>query len=370
MEKVVKRDEILNLLRNVKYPGYSRDIVSFGMVKDIAVKDRDLTVVLSLSTRDEDKRKKIVEDAKRVLSSLHGIKDVNVEVSRESDDQRLREDPWALQSVIPGVKNTIAVASGKGGVGKSTVAVNIAGALASKGYKVGVLDCDIYGPSLPTIMGLKKSPSMGPGNKILPLERFNIKLMSLGFIIDEDQAVIWRGPLVMKMIQQFIDDIYWGELDYLILDLPPGTGDVQLTLVQRLKLTGAVIVTTPQDLALLDAKKGANMFRKVNTPVIGIVENMSYFVCPHCGRTTDIFSQGGGESESRNLNVPFLGKIPLDPLIRERSDTGTPLVIDKPDSESSLIFTKIADNIIESIKNLKAEESLKFTEKVDDYTGI
>ena len=251
-------------------------------------------------------------------------------------------------NLIPGVKYVIAVSSGKGGVGKSTVAVNLAVAMALTGAKVGLLDADIYGPNIPMMMGVTKPPEQKDG-KIAPAESHGVKLISMGFFVPEDTAVVWRGPMVHTAIQQLFRDVLWGELDYLLIDLPPGTGDAQLTLTQLVPLTGAVTVTTPQEVALHDVRKGMMMFQKVNVPLLGIVENMSYFLCGHCGERTEIFSHGGGERAAAKLGIPFLGRIPIDPAIRDGGDSGTPIVVADPASLQSAAFREIAQRIITGV---------------------
>lgn len=243
---------------------------------------------------------------------------------------------------IPGVGKTIAVASGKGGVGKSTVSVNLAVALARDGARVGLLDTDLYGPSIPLMMGINEDLNVTKDERLIPLESHGVKLISAGFMLDEDQALIWRGPLIMQLVKQFLTQVEWGELDYLVIDLPPGTGDTQLTLVQTIPLDGALIVTTPQDVALIDARRAIKMFGEVKVPIIGIVENMSFFTCPHCNETTDIFSSGGGEKTSERYDVPLLGNIPLDPVIREGGDEGIPIVEADIDSPNAKAFMDIA----------------------------
>ncbi|MCK4690023.1 MAG: Mrp/NBP35 family ATP-binding protein [Candidatus Marinimicrobia bacterium] len=254
------------------------------------------------------------------------------------------QDPWAHQAKIPGVNYVIAVASGKGGVGKSTVAVNIAAALSTIGKKVGVLDLDVYGPSLPMMVGIHKPPNVLNG-KIQPIEKYGMYFLSFGMFMSENAPVIWRGPLVAKLVNQFFDDTEWESLDYLIIDLPPGTGDVQLSMVQRIKVSGAIMVTTPQDLALLDVQKGADMFKKVNVPVLGIVENMSFLRCPHCGKEIEVFKGQGGELESKRLGVPLLGAIPLDPDLTITSDSGMPEVLTHKESSITKIFLEVAREI-------------------------
>ena len=260
-----------------------------------------------------------------------------------------QEDTSAKPNIIPGVKHVIAISSGKGGVGKSTVAVNLAVALSLNGAKVGLLDADIYGPNIPMMMGVEKTPEQQEG-KITPAESHGVKLISMGFFVPEDQAVVWRGPMVHTAIQQLFRDVLWGELDYLLIDLPPGTGDAQLTLTQLVSLAGAVTVTTPQEVALHDVRKGMMMFQKVNVPLLGIIENMSFYVCGHCGERTEIFSHGGGERAAEKLGIPFLGRVPIDPAIRIGGDTGNPIVIASPDSPQAKAFREIAAKLAAALQ--------------------
>lgn len=250
---------------------------------------------------------------------------------------------------IPGVGKTIAVASGKGGVGKSTISVNLAVALAKNGARVGLLDTDLYGPSIPLMMGINDDLNVTKDERLIPLESHGIKLISVGFMLDEEQALIWRGPLIMQLVKQFLTQVEWGELDYLVIDLPPGTGDTQLTLVQTIPLDGVLIVTTPQDVALIDARRAIKMFDEVKVPIVGIVENMSYFTCPHCNEKTEIFSSGGGKKTSERYDVPLLGKIPLDPIIREGGDNGTPIVEAQADSPHAKAFLDIAKSVADKL---------------------
>ncbi len=259
-------------------------------------------------------------------------------------------------NLLPGVKHIIAVSSGKGGVGKSTVAVNMALALKQEGYAVGIMDADIYGPNIPMMIGVTKEP-IKEGDKITPAEGHGVKVISMGFFVPEDTPVVWRGPMVHSAIQQFFRDVVWGELDYLLIDLPPGTGDVPLTLSQLVPLTGAITVTTPQEVALSDVRKGMTMFKKVNVPLLGVVENMSYFVCGHCGERTEIFSFGGGEQAAKKFDVPFLGRIPLDPAIREGGDQGSPIVVKNPDSPQTHAFLQIVRTLVSQLKQAEGEES-------------
>ena len=347
----MNKEKAIELFKAIKYPGFSRDIVSFGIIKDVEIEGKNAVVSLNITSSDEKKKKEIVDAITSVLKKSGEIDGVEIKEAEQIKRQETAQpqNQWAGQSLIKGVKQTIAVASGKGGVGKSTVASNLAIALSNLGHSVGLLDCDVYGPSIPTIMGTNEKPGIGEGRKIIPLEKHGIKLMSLGLLLDDEAPVIWRGPIVAKLITQFIDDITWGDIDYLVMDLPPGTGDVQLTLAQKVKLTGAIIVTTPQDLALIDADKGAAMFRQVNAPVLGIVENMSMFQCPHCNEETDIFGSGGGAREALKLKVPFLGKVPIESVVRISGDDGVPVVINAPESASAKAFMEIAERVISSI---------------------
>ena len=334
----MNKTEIIEILKTVKYPGFSRDIVSFGLIKEVEINSDIINLKLQLTTANPEHKNQLSKNIKNVLSTNNPSYRVNIDFVENTAPQKQTENlnerkPQNLKKV----KNIIAVASGKGGVGKSTISVNLAAEL-SKSYNVGILDLDIYGPSLPTIIGINETPKITAEKKLIPIEKFNMKLMSFGFVSGNDAPTIWRGPLVSRMTQQFFDDVLWGELDFLILDLPPGTGDIQLTLVQKIALTGAVIVTTPQNLAIIDVQKGADMFKKVNTPVLGIIENMSYFHSAaivkdqnnnlvngtiqtdnrHYNVTDgkvdmefEIFKGFGGKSESQRLNVPLLGNIPL-----------------------------------------------------------
>lgn len=255
------------------------------------------------------------------------------------------------KEILPGVKNIVAIASGKGGVGKSTVSVSLAVALARTGARVGLLDTDIYGPSIPIMMGITEKPEIR-GEKLIPIVKYGVSLMSIGFMIAEDTPLIWRGPMVMKAVEQLLTDVEWGNLDYLLMDLPPGTGDVQLTLAQKVPLTGVVIVTTPQDVALLDVVRGISMFRKLDVPILGVIENMSFFRCPHCGERSDIFSHGGGEAASKKLDVPFLGEVPIDLKIREGGDAGRPVLVDDSESPQSKVFMNLAEQLASGISSL------------------
>jgi ATP-binding protein involved in chromosome partitioning len=340
----MNQEELKSLLQQVKYPGFSKDVVSFGLIQNVSELNGAIELGVKFSTEKEETRQQILADIESVLRN-GGFEKINIEIIQAPVQQSSKPENAAPPS-IPGVKYTIAVASGKGGVGKSTVAANLATALSKQGQTVGILDLDVYGPSLPITMGVQETPKVLEGNKLLPISKYDMLLMSLGFLLNDNSPVIWRGAMVTKMVSQFLFDVNWGELDYLILDLPPGTGDVQLTLVQQIALTGAVIVTTPQDLALKDVERGANMFSKVNTPVLGIVENMSYHICSNCGHKSQIFSTGGGDKESKRLDVPLLARIPLNEKIMQAGEAGEPLVLFQPDSEAAGIFRDLAQEVI------------------------
>lgn len=342
----MNKDKVLELLKLVNYPGYSRDIISFGIIKDVIINDKNIKIEIDLRTDDEKILKEIeTEIIKKIKSSST---EFSIDIINKPDTLANSGAKTQKPDLLPNVKNKIAVASGKGGVGKSTVSVNLAISLAKLGFKVGLLDADIYGPSIPLMLGVNSKPEYD-GKKLTPISQFGVHLMSLGFLMEGDDAVIWRGPLVTRAIQQLMQDVNWGELDFMIFDMPPGTGDAQLTLSQSITLDGAVIVSTPQDVALIDAVKGVNMFKKVNVPILGIIENMSYFACPHCGERTDIFASGGVERECKRLNVSLLGEIPIDVQIRIGGDSGKPVVADKPDNPQSKMFLEIAKNISNSL---------------------
>lgn len=332
------KEKIEDALRHVIYPGMNRDIVTLGIVKTIDISDKSVSIGMDLRSDDDAEVKAVQEAVTREIKNLSGIDTVSI-INQNKEKASAVESPF-----LPKVKTKIAIASGKGGVGKSTVSVNLAVALAKQGLKVGLLDSDIYGPSIPLMFGIKERPAFD-GEKLLPLEKFGVKLMSLGFLVTDDSPVIWRGPLVMRALQQLMSDVDWGELDIILFDMPPGTGDAQLTLSQSITLDGAVIVTTPQDVALLDAVKGVEMFRKVNVPILGIVENMSYFVCTHCQERTDIFSSGGAKRESDRLKVDLLGEIPLNVDIRIGGDEGEPIVEKDETSDQAKAFMDIASKL-------------------------
>ena len=368
----MNKQEILNLLKEINYPGFSRDIVSFGMIENVEIDGKNVSIALKITTDKDEKKQTVVDAVKNILQETNAFENINVTLTNQghtpppTQQQKAPAGPTPLE----GIKHIVAIASGKGGVGKSTVAANIAVALTQKGHKVGLLDLDIYGPSLPIILGFNESPKLTQEKKLIPLDRYGMKVMSFGFISGNETPTIWRGPLVGRMTEQFFKDVLWGELDYLILDLPPGTGDVQLTLTQKLRLSGAIIVTTPQDIALSDVRKGADMFRKVQTPVLGVIENMSGLVIKgHISGSNDakmdiagigdvnvdengdfefqidIFKKGGGVVESDRLGVPLLGEIPINKEIMDATDNGKPLVLSNPDSPVAQVFVQIVDRI-------------------------
>ncbi|HWO56432.1 MAG TPA: Mrp/NBP35 family ATP-binding protein [bacterium] len=352
--------QILQALKTIIDPDLHRDIVSLGFVKDIAVCEDLVKVTIELTTPACPVKDDMKAQAERVIRALPGVSMVNIKMTAQ-----VRPTLSEMgQALIPGVKNVIPVGSGKGGVGKSTVSANLAVALAQTGASVGLMDADVYGPSIPTILGITEPPV--PGERgIIPVTAYGVKVISMGFFLKPDQAVVWRGPMLTKMIEQFLGGVEWGEIDYLVVDLPPGTGDIQLSLCQRIPLTGAAIVSTPQDVALKVAEKAVIMFNQLKTPILGLIENMSYFTCSHCNHREYIFDNGGARRAADRLGVPFLGEIPLATRLRETSDSGVPIVIAEPDSESAIAFQQIARNLAAqvSIRNAEAEaaEPVKIT---------
>lgn len=346
--------DVLNALSTIIDPDLKRDIVTLGMIKNLRIHEGKVDFTFELTTPSCPIKDQFEAQAKAVVEQVAGTGNVNVRMSAQVSQNQTK----SAGSVLPGVKNTIAVASGKGGVGKSTVAANLAVALAMDGAKVGLLDADIYGPSAPIMFGLVGQQPMARkvGDKAImePIIADGVKIMSIGFLVEPDTAIVWRGPMASGALKQFMSEVDWGELDYLIFDMPPGTGDIQLTLVQSIPLTGAVIVTTPQDVALADARKGVRMFEKVHVPVLGVVENMSYFQCGTCGTREEIFSHGGAVKAAKDFNVPFLGELPLQTSVRIGGDTGKPIVAYDPESPASQSFRKIAQALAQqvSIRNI------------------
>jgi ATP-binding protein involved in chromosome partitioning len=337
--------EVINALKAVKYPGYSRDIVSFGLVKQVAAGNGAVSAVLQLTGGNAQVAQQVKADCEKAIRALPDVRHVHVEVSLPTGQAAAAGGGvWANLNKVPGIKRVVAVASGKGGVGKSTVSVNLACALKHLGAQVGLLDCDIYGPSIPLMMGVNQKPTIGPDQKLIPPSNHGVKLMSMGFLLDGDQPVIWRGPMIQKTIQQFVTQVDWGQLDYLLVDLPPGTGDAQLSLCQTVPLDGGVIVTTPQEASLGVVRKGIAMFTKVNVSILGIVENMSYFTAPN-GERVEIFGHGGGRAEAERQKIPFLGEIPLFTEIRIGGDSGVPVSVSHPDTPYGRAFIKVAETL-------------------------
>jgi ATP-binding protein involved in chromosome partitioning len=334
-------NELLDRLKSVPYPGFTRDIVSFGVVRDIEVSSAGVTVRLAPSTAQEDVIRQIEVAVKAALSAVVG--DAPVSILREQapapPERRGPDD-------IPGVRSIVAVASGKGGVGKSTVATNLALAIAALGSRVGLMDADVYGPSIPLMLGVTEKARSGEGQRLRPVERHGIAVISMGMFVGDGTPIIWRGPMLTKLIVEFLRNCDWGELDVLVMDLPPGTGDVQLTLTQQVPITGGVIVTTPQDVALADVRRGLQMFRQMHAPVLGVIENMSYHLCPGCGARAELFGHGGGAAMARQLGVPFLGEVPLAREVCEAGDRGLPIVAAAPSSPQSRAFHEIAERVL------------------------
>ena len=374
----VSREHILERLRRVKGPDLESNIVDLGLVSEVLVKDGRVSFSITVPAKRAAELEPLRQAAEKIVREIDGVNHVTAvltaELARGSaaaahpahagqvpESQRVREarartagqgpppaaaaPPGRGVGKVAGVRHLIAVASGKGGVGKSTTAVNLALALQALGLKAGILDADIYGPSQPRLLGLTGRPQVAGGKTLLPMEGFGLKAMSMGFLVDEATPVIWRGPMVVSALTQMLRDVAWGDLDVLVIDMPPGTGDVQLTIAQQVPLSGAIIVSTPQDLALIDARKGLNMFRKVAVPVLGFVENMSFYLCPHCGERSEIFGHGGAREEAEKLGVPFLGEVPLHLDIRTTSDSGHPIVVAQPDSVHAQIYKNIAGRV-------------------------
>lgn len=336
-------DDIKTALAAVKYPGYSRDIISFGLVKDVTAANGAVSVTMQLTSPNLEAALQIKTESERVLKALPGVNHVHVDVRQPAPGQAAgASNPFANQTKVSGVKRIIAIASGKGGVGKSTCSANIACALTHLGAKVGLLDCDIYGPSIPLMMGVHEKPTVNAEEHLMPPSNHGVKVMSIGLLVTDDQPVVWRGPMITKTIQQFLLAVEWGDLDFLLVDLPPGTGDAQLSLCQTVPLDGGVIISTPQEASLGVVRKGIAMFRKVNVPILGIVENMSYFTTPN-GERIEIFGHGGGKAEAARQDVPFLGEVPIFTEIREGGDSGMPIVVSTPNHAAGKAFIKIAE---------------------------
>ena len=371
----VTEQEILDALAKVTEPESGKDIVSAGLVKGLQIKDGHIGFSIEVDPKRGAELEPMRKLAEEVVYDIKGVISATVVLTAEKaqgggagapgDNAPGGPPPGGpapkigTPALLPGVKSIVAVARRKGGVGKSTTAVNLALGLAAAGHKIGLMDADIYGPSMPRMMGISGQPSSSDGKNLDPMENYGIKVMSMGFMVEEDTPMIWRGPMVQSALEQMLRDVNWGELDVLIVDMPPGTGDAQLTMAQRVPLTGAIIVSTPQDIALLDARRGLNMFRKVDVPVLGLIENMSYFTCPHCGERSEIFSHGGARAEADKLGMDFLGEIPLHMDIRKTSDSGRPIVVSDPDSEYAKAYRAIADKTWDNIQQTIAQQAAK-----------
>ncbi len=349
----LSREDVLTQLSKVKGPDLKSDIVSLGLVDNLLVDGSKVIFSINVPAERAQELEALREAAERAVRELDGVEKVTAMLTAERKSGPAAKVPGPQgdsggKADVPGIKHIIAVASGKGGVGKSTTSVNLALGLASKGLAVGILDADIYGPSMPRMMGITDKPETG-GKTLTPLEGHGLKVMSMGFLVEEDTPMIWRGPMVIQALTQMLRDVEWGELDVLVVDMPPGTGDAQLTMAQQVPLSGAVIVSTPQDIALIDARKGLNMFRKVEVPLLGLIENMSYFNCPSCGERSDIFGHGGAREEAEKLDIPFLGEIPLHMDIRTNSDGGTPVTTSDPDGVHAITYKDIAEKVVEQL---------------------
>ena len=397
----VTEESVWQALGSVQDPEAGQDIVSLQMVSGLVIKDGNVGFAIEVDPRKGQEKEPLRKEAENAVAALKGVQSVTAVLTAHAQapggqapgsgqtashgqqtrahgsqgkqsggqtggaqaggqQQRAQGAGGGQQQIaVPGVKAIVAVASGKGGVGKSTTAANLALAFQRQGHATGILDADIYGPSQPRMMGVSGRPESPDGKRLRPMEAYGIKVMSMGFLVGEDTPMIWRGPMVQSAIQQMLRDVDWGELDVLVVDMPPGTGDAQLTLAQQVPLAGSVIITTPQDISLLDAKKGLNMFRKVDVPVFGMIENMSYYLCPHCGERSDIFSAGGGRREAEKMGTELLGEIPLDIVIRETSDGGQPVVVSHPDSEHAKVYLSIAEQVWTKITGADASAARK-----------
>jgi ATP-binding protein involved in chromosome partitioning len=349
----ITEQQVLDALRAVRDPASGKDVVSLGMVSGLALREGHVAFALEVEPARAAAMEVVRKAAERAVDALPGILSVSAVLTAQKAPARgpaPAAQPGGGRALVPGVRTILAIASGKGGVGKSTTAANLAFGLAVNGQRVGILDADIYGPSMPRMLGLSGRPNSRDGRILEPMQTpEGVKCMSMGFLVPEDTPMIWRGPMVISALNQMLRDVAWGELDCLVVDLPPGTGDAQLTMAQQVPLSGAVIVSTPQDIALLDARKGLNMFRKVDVPVLGIIENMSYFACPNCGHRSEIFAHGGARREAERLAVEFLGEVPLHIAIRETSDAGRPIVVAEPDGPHAQVYRAIAARLWEKL---------------------
>ena len=343
-------DDVRTRLAHIRYPGHAHDLVTFGMVRDVGVDGERVAVTIDAPSANVHLLQALRNEIHAALAALPSVQDVDVRFAGEPAQPRAAKAAGGARSALPGVKRILAVASGKGGVGKSTVAVSLALALRARGLRVGLLDADVHGPSVPLMTGVPNArPQMVDGKRIAPIEQFGLAIVSMGFFLDDRSPVIWRGPMVMSIVRQFLKDVLWGDLDVLVVDLPPGTGDAQLTLLQEVAVSGGVIVTTPQEVALQDVKRGIAMFQTVQTPVLGIIENMSEYVCPECGTVDTIFGAGGGTRESTALGIPLLGSLPLVPELRASMDRGEPLLTADPNHPVSRSMADVAERVLTAL---------------------
>jgi ATP-binding protein involved in chromosome partitioning len=372
----INKEQIKSALSQVIHPQYKKDLITLDLIQDLIIQEKYISFTLELPRKDDSLAKHLKDECNKAIKRFvdpEAVTDITVGINiskqreLEGEDGPSEQKQPEKQPILSGVKNVIAVASGKGGVGKSTVAANLAVAIAQTGASVGLLDTDIYGPSIPTMFGVQERPNITTQKKLVPIHKHGVDLVSMGFLVDTDQAMIWRGPMVTSAVKQFMQEVEWGELDYLILDLPPGTGDIQLTIVQTVPLTGAIIVSTPQNVALDDVRKGVAMFNKVNVPVLGIIENMAYFVPEDAPeKKYYIFGKHGARKLAAKLEVPFLGEIPLRENVRQTSDSGTPIVADDPSSESAICIKEIANRAQQSlaVRNQESGPSEKIDIKI------
>ncbi len=355
---MVTVEDVRTRLAQVRYPGFAHDLVTFGMLQDLEVRDGQVSVTLDVPTANLETARALQAEVRAAILGLHGVTGVDVRLAGDAPQRRESTKRSDTRTPLPGVQHILAVASGKGGVGKSTVAVNLALALRARGLRIGLLDADIHGPSVPLMTGVPDArPRMLEEKRIVPIERFGLSIVSMGFFLDDRSPVIWRGPMVMSIVRQFLKDVLWGELDVLVVDLPPGTGDAQLTLLQEVPISGGVIVTTPQDVALQDVRRGIAMFQTVQAPVLGVIENMSEYVCPHCGTAEAIFGSEGGRREAEALETPLLGSLPLVAELRASMDQGNPLVISDPQHPLSRRIAQIAERVHAALDRTRTQGS-------------
>jgi ATP-binding protein involved in chromosome partitioning len=349
----VTQEEVLAALRTVQDPDLHKDIVTLGFVKNVRIQGGAVDFTIELTTPACPVRDEMKAEAERKVGALPGV-----EAARAEMTANVRARGGFSRQEVPGIRNILAVGAGKGGVGKSTTAVNLAVALRAKGARVGLMDCDVYGPNIPQMLGITGQPEVTEERKMVPPEAHGIKVISMGMLVPPDQPVIWRGPMLHGAVQQFMRDVAWGELDYLVVDLPPGTGDVSLSMAQSVPVAGAVVVTTPQGVSVSDVRKAVAMFRQLNIPVLGVIENMSWFECPHCGGKTEIFGRGGGETMARDLMIPFLGAVPIDTRVRAGGDEGQPIVAAAPDAPAARAFIEVAGKVAAQV-SIQAMKTLR-----------